>query len=309
VRHSAELVAGVDVGGTKMVAGLATRDGRIIAAHRAPTPGSDVGSAIIGLLRRVLSQVGVSASEVASVGVAVPAVTDRKRGTVRWAPNIGGWGAETPLADPIADALGIGASLHYDGHAWVAGEWWLGAARGARDVALVAVGTGIGGGLILDGRLHRGRVGVAGAIGWWVFDCSRVGHSRREGEGLLESVASGPAIARAAGTQDAKEAFEAARQGDGAARRAVDNAATALGAAVASLVSLVDPEVVVLAGGVITGGGDLFLPRVQEIVRHEAQPQMASGVRVVLAELGEDAPWLGGAKLALSDLEGEKGDG
>ena len=295
-----ELIAGVDVGGTKIAAGLATRDGRIVCSHRAPTPhsnGDAVIHAITDLLRRALAEAGASPHEVASVGIAVPAVIDTSGKSVLWAPNIPGWDKETPVASAITQTLGITTSLHYDGHAWVTGEWWLGAAQGERNVALVAVGTGIGGGLILDGRLHRGRVGVAGAIGWWVPDYRQVAQERRHTQGLLESVAAGPAIARAAGRPTAEEAFEAARRGDPRAARAVEDAATALGAAVANLVSLLDPGVVVLAGGVIAGGGDLILSRVQEIVSNEAQPQAAPGVRIVPAALGEDAPWLGAARL------------
>jgi glucokinase len=305
-----QLIAGVDVGGTKIVGGLATREGRVIASARAATPasgGDAVIEAIADLLRQVLSGAGLPGTDVASLGLAVPAVIDQARGAVLWAPNIRGWDKETLVAGPIGEALGTRASLHYDGHAWVAGEWWLGAARGARDVALVAVGTGIGGGLILGGRLHRGRVGVAGAIGWWVPDYKEVGAGRRQPQGLLESIAAGPAIARAAGRPTAEEAFQAARQGDPAALQAVGEAAAALGAAVANLVSLLDPQVVVLAGGVIAGGGDLVLPRVQEIVGNESQPQVAAGVRIVAAALGEDAPWLGAARLGMCESEGEKG--
>jgi glucokinase len=199
--------------------------------------------------------------------------------------------------------------LHYDGHAWAAGEWWRGAARGAREVALIAVGTGIGGGLILDGRLHRGRVGVAGAIGWWVADWQQAGRARPQSQGWLESLASGPAIARAAGRATADEALQAARAGDPAARQAVERAAQALGAAAASIVSLVDPEVVVMAGGVIAGGADLLLPRITEIAKREAQPRTARGVRVVCAELGEDAAWLGAARLAMLQLRQAKENG
>jgi glucokinase len=306
-----ELIAGVDVGGTKIVGGIATREGRVIASARAATPasgGDAVIEAIADLLRRILADAGVPGSDVASLGLAVPAVIDQARGAVLWAPNLRGWDKETLVAGPIGEPLGTRASLHYDGHAWVTGEWWLGAAQGARDVALVAVGTGIGGGLILGGRLHRGRVGVAGAVGWWVPDYEEVGAGRRQSQGLLESIAAGPAIARAADRPTAEEAFQAARQGDPAALRAVAEATAALGAAVANLVSLLDPEVVVLAGGVIAGGSDLILPRVQEIVGNEAQPQLAAGVRIVAAALGEDAPWLGASHLALTDVEAAKGD-
>lgn len=296
------LLAGVDVGGTKIAVGLAAQDGRIVASRRArtsPAGGDQVVQEIAALLADVLEESGTARESLAAIGIAVPAVTDRERGVVLWAPNIAGWQEEIAVAGPVSEALGAPASLHYDGHAWVAGEWWCGAARGAQNVVLVAVGTGIGGGVILDGRLHRGRVGVAGAIGWWLPDWRQAGEARSASQGWLESAASGPAIARAAGKATAEEAFAAARAGDAAARHAVVQAGQVLGAAAANLVSLLDPELVVFAGGVIAGGADLLLPRIREIVAREAQPQISRDVRIAAAELGDDAAWLGAARLAL----------
>jgi glucokinase len=302
----------VDVGGTKTVAGLVSRDGRIIASGRVPTPRQGerpVVSAIIDLLRQVMSDVAVTPQQLASVGIAVPAVIAQDRGVVLWAPNITEWQQETPVAGEVAQALSVGTSLHYDGHAWVMGEWWLGAARGASDAALIAVGTGVGGGMIIGGRLHCGRVGVAGAIGWWSTICreaDRTGRSLPAGRlaGPLESVASGPAIARGAGQATAEEAFAAARRGDAKGLAAVNAAAEALGTAVADLASLLDPEVIVLAGGVAAGGGDLLLRAVEKIARAKAQPQIAASVRLAAAELGDDAPWLGAAQLGLNYVAG-----
>lgn len=309
--RSHDLLAGVDVGGTKIAAGLVDRTGRVLACRRVPTApegGAQVVSQIIDLLRDVLRDASAPAEAVAAIGVAVPAVIDHARGLVLWAPNIPGWQELTPLAAPIAEALGTPTSLHYDGHAWVVGEWWRGAAHGARDVALIAVGTGVGGGMILDGRLHRGRVGIAGAIGWWVTDSEQIGDARSDHVGWLESIASGPAIARAAGSPTAEEALQAAQQGDARAQQAVNRAASALGAAAANLTSLLDPEIIVFAGGVILGGADLLLPRIQEIVAREAQPRLAPDVRIVPAELGENAAWMGAARLALGPLTQEQGD-
>ena len=303
------LLAGVDVGGTKVAVGLTDLDGRIVASRRAMTAGQS-GDAIIQravqLLRDAIKQAATTGEQIAAIGVSVPAVVDHTRGVVVWAPNIPGWQQEVAVAAPVAEAIRAPVTLCYDGHAWVTGEWWCGAARGARDVVLVAVGTGIGGGMILDGRLHRGRVGVAGAVGWWTsFGGAGLEPAPlQEGHGWLESLASGPAIARAAGTTTAEEALAAARRGEPRAQVAVARAAEVLGAAAANLVSLVDPEVVVFAGGVIAGGADLLLPRIREIVAREAQPQVARGVCIVPAELGEDAAWLGAARLAV--VEGHK---
>ena len=306
-----DLLAGVDVGGTKIAVGLVETGGRVLACRRAdtaPEGGRQVISQITDLVEDVLRDGGVSRDAVGAIGVAVPAVIDQARGSVLWAPNIAGWQDEVAVAPPISEAFGARTSLHYDGHAWVTGEWWRGAARGTRDAALVAVGTGIGGGIILGGRLHSGRVGIAGAVGWWVLGEAQSGGARMEGQGWLESVASGPAIAEAAGKRTAEEALRAAREGERRAQEAVDRAAAALGSAIANMVSLLDPEVIVLAGGVMVGGTDMLLPRIQEIVKSEAQPHMASGVRIAAAELGEDAAWMGGARLAAGQLTNEERD-
>lgn len=294
------LLAGVDVGGTKIAAGILDDDGRIIASRRVPTTpegGDRVVGQIIDLLRDLIPESTPSPDVVEAIGIAVPAVIDQSAGEVLWAPNIPGWQQPIALAPPISEALGLPVSLHYDGHSWVTGEWWVGAARGAQHVALIAVGTGIGGGLILENRLHRGNVGVAGALGWWALDGEQSDRSSST-RGGVEFIASGPAIARAAGTDTAEEAFTAARQGDPTACAAVAAAAHALGLAAANLASLLDPEVVVLAGGVIAGGADLLLPTIQDMVRSVSQPQIARSVRVVTAELGGDAAWIGAAKLA-----------
>lgn len=291
------VLAGVDIGGTKIAVGLTTPEGRTIATCReatAPAGGEEVVAQVIRLLNNLQHAQDLP---IASIGIAVPAVVDAALGEVVWAPKVPGWQSRVAVAGPVEEALQAPCSLHYDGHALVTGEWWLGVAQGARHVALVAVGTGIGGGLILDGKLHRGRVGVAGAVGWWVPDWRLTGSVRSRSEGWLESFASGPGIARAAQCATAEETFTRARKGDRRAQVAIAHAAQALGAAVAGLVSLVDPEVVVLAGGVIAGGADLILPTVQEVVCAEAQPQMAEGVRVVAAGLGEEAGWLGAARL------------
>jgi glucokinase len=301
----------VDVGGTKIAAGLVDQRGRVAACRRtqtAPEGGTRVVSQITDLLRQLLEDAAAPQDALSAIGIAVPAVIDQKRGLVLWAPNVPGWQCEVTVTRPIAEAFEVPVSLHYDGHAWVTGEWWRGAARGARDVALLAIGTGIGGGIILGGRLHRGRIGVAGAVGWWIVDRPQVELTRREGEGWLESVASGPAIAKASDKSTAEEAFQAAREGDTAAQEAVERAAAALGAATANLLSLLDPEVIVLAGGVMAGGADLLLPRICQIAAREAQPQIAGAGRIVSAELGEDAAWIGAARLALDSLTDQEDD-
>jgi glucokinase len=302
------LVVGVDVGATKIAAGVADERGQVIASHRvrtAPAGGRHVVDQISGLLEAVVPQHAPAEGRTAAIGVAVPAVIDRSKGAVLWAPNIAGWQQELEVARPVSDTLGLPVSLHYDGHAWVVGEWWCGAARGAKDVALVAVGTGIGGGLILGGRLHMGHVGVAGALGWWTLERSSDEATSRSAGRNLEAIASGPAIAAAAGMDTAPEVFAAAREGDPEARDAVDQAAEALGSAVANLVSLIDPEIVVLGGGVIDGAADLLLPRIQHLVGDRAQPQVSHSVRVVASELGEDAAWLGAGRLALGPIDRE----
>ncbi|NPV66028.1 MAG: ROK family protein [Anaerolineae bacterium] len=297
----------VDVGGTKVAAALVTDRGELLAKVQEPTclEGPDAVVAQIAALARQLDPVGASSA----VGAAVPAAlasdgTDR----VLWAPNLPGW-RDVPLREMLQERLGIPACLEFDGHAAALGEWWVGAGRGYHSLASIIIGTGIGGGFIVNDALWPGRDRLAGAVGWFPL-------AGPDGPDHWENLAAGPAIARRAAALlaegepstlepealTAREIFEAARGGDPLALQVVREAAVVIGQGVASVISLVNPEIVVL-GGSVGQQGDLLLPTVQETVNRWAQPISASGVPIVSSALGEEASLLGAAYSAFRRLD------
>lgn len=287
------LALAVDVGGTKISACLIDEAGRLRGRLEAQTDrrGGD------HVVRQVI-EIGRLASRDAGalgIGVAVPAVLDRDRRVVLWAPNIPGW-RNVPLAVRLEDALGLPASLEYDGHASALGEQWVGAARGVQNVVMLVIGTGIGGGVICDGRLYRGSDGLAGAVGWSVCAGRGAGTLARRRAPPLEAVAAGPGIARRGRRRQASDVFASAAAGSALARRVIEAAADLIGLAVADLVSVLNPDLVVLGGGVGAEFGGRLLPRIRATVRERAQPVSAKRVRLAASALGANAGLFGVAR-------------
>lgn len=217
----------------------------------------------------------------------------RRDGTV-WAPNLKGW-KRMALAQRLKRALGLPVVVESDRNAAVLGETWRGAARGKSDAIVLMLGTGIGAGIWSGGRLVRGAHELSGCAGWMVVADAYGTEARQCGQ--LESLAAGPGIARAAGAVNAQDVAEAARRGDPVAVRAYLEAGRRLGHGVANLVSLFDPEIVVIAGG-LARAGDLFLDALRKAVKERAQPISAKLVRIVTSPLGAHANLLGVARLA-----------
>lgn len=290
----------VDVGGTKIAAGLVTPDGRLEARLEVSTDrrgGDHAVAQVVALVRQLAGQ-----APVLGVGIAVPAVIDPTRRTVVWAPNIRGW-RRVPLAQEVEAAVGQPALLEYDGHAAVVGEHWLGAARGVRNAVMLIIGTGIGGGMVLDGRLYRGSDSLAGAAGWLTCGWPPTPPPGRPFP-CLERLAAGPALAQQAGVASgrAEEVLRAAAQGDEAARQALEAVLMALGRAVADIVSLLNPDLVILGGGLGSALTPAMLARIRALVRTHAQPVAARRVRVVRARLGREAGLFGAARLVFQSV-------
>ena len=294
----------IDVGGTKISACLIDAAGLPRGRFDVQTDrrgGDEVVHQVIALAEQA-----AKGAHVLGVGVAVPAVVDRDRRVVTWAPNIRGW-RNVSLAAQLENALSVPAVLEYDGQASAVGEQWVGAARGVNNVVMLVIGTGIGGGIICDGRVYRGSDGVAGAIGWLSSGPSRArGRGRRRVPGL-ESVVAGPAIARRGRRRRAQDVLAAAASGNARARSVIEASADLLGRAVADLVSLLNPDLVVLGGGVGAGLGSRLLPRIRATVRDRAQPISAKRVRVVVSALGTDAGLFGAARAVFGDFSLGKG--
>jgi glucokinase len=303
-------IIGVDLGGTNIVVGAISRDGdRQIGMRSQPTQ-SELGvesvvDRIAEMVEEVIAEViataGATRDDILGVGIGAPGPLDRERGVVVVAPNLG-W-RQYPLRDAVSEKLGLPATLDNDANCATLGEWWQGAARGARHVVGLTIGTGIGGGIIIDGKLHHGASDVAGEIGHTTIDLT--GRYCRCGNyGCLEAYASGPAIAQRArealerdevsalhrivegdlSRLTAATVYEAAKSGDALARELVRDTATFLGAGIANLLNVFNPEVVVIAGGVTQAGEPLFDPLRAEVRRRAFRPAV-DACRIVPGEL------------------------
>ncbi len=307
-------VLGIDIGGTNVVVGAVSPDGRQVLGLRSePTLASRgpdrVIDRIVSLAREAIAEAHRSEARIVGVGIGSPGPLDTRTGVVILTPNLG-W-TDMPLRDRIATALGLPATLDNDANCALAGEAWVGAARGARHAVAFTLGTGIGGGIIVDGRLVHGASDVAGELGHMTIETN----GRRCGcgnDGCLEAYASGPAIARRAaeaieaGAESslrtapvavtAETVFQAAADGDPLALEVVQDTARYLGVGVANLINILNPEVVVICGGVTRAGERLFAPLRREVARRAFRPAVQA-CRILPGELPGTAGVVGAAKV------------
>jgi len=287
------LVLAVDLGGTKLACAAAALDGRILARRVEPVDTRSTQSPVEQMVR-IARELGGEFGSFRSAGIAVPGLV-RPNGTV-WAPNLPRWKA-LPLARLVKERLHIPVVVESDRNCAVLGEAWRGAARGKRDVVVLVVGTGIGAGILISGQVIRGAHELSGCAGWMVIneaDC-RSFHEL----GMLEALVAGPAIAKLGGKQSALELAEAARNGDASAREIFRVAGRRLGLAVANLVSLFDPQVVVVGGG-LAGAAELFIDELKRTALSRTQPLAAKQVQIRVSKLGGNANLLGAARVALN---------
>lgn len=286
-----------DLGGTKLACAVIGRDGRI---HRQKTERLQAGSpkSPIEQMVRIARELG---GGYAAAGVAVPGLA-RPDGAV-WAPNLRGW-EQMRLADLLHTELQVPVAVESDRNAVVMGEAWRGAARGKQDVVVLITGTGIGAGILSGGRLLRGAHELSGCAGWMALSGKLTAAFRKRGE--LESLGAGPAIAHAAqrvgldGTTE--EIASSARLGNARARKIFTGVGHVLGLAVANLISLFDPEVVVLTGG-LTGAADVYIEELERTARAHCQPLVAEVVKIRVSRLQARANLLGAAKMAWETVD------
>ena len=294
--------AGIDLGGTKLAAAAFSADGEIMhreSVQLSGREGSDVGALISDVIRRLAHEHGCVAS-----GVCVPGLYRSGKGTV-WAPNIPGWD-DYPLLDELSAALPgyHNVTIDSDRAAYILGETWKGSASGARDAIFIAVGTGIGAGILAGGQIIRGHGDVAGAIGWLALD--RPYRDRYKQHGCFEDQASGPGLVRVAkdlGFQSENEIttaaiFSAYEKGDVTATRVIENAVELWGMAAANLVSIFNPEMIVFGGGIF-GPASKLIDRIALEAKKWAQPIAIEQVKFVTSSLGSDAGLYGAARLGM----------
>ncbi|MGX7733105.1 ROK family protein [Rhodococcus sp. 2H158] len=289
----------LDVGGTKMAAARVRADGTLAAPRTVPTPAAGVWAACAELLRRV-----AAGAEVTAVGIASAGPVDTGAGSV--APiNIGEWARGFGLVDAVRGLFPRSrVRLAVDGAAAALAEHRLGAGRGATDLVGVVVSTGIGGGLVLGGRIAGGRTGNAGHIGHMV---SSVGADPCAcgGVGCIETVASGPAAVRWARQHgwsgaDGAALARAAGAGDPVAVAALGRAGAALGEVFASAAALVDVDLVVVGGGFAQAGEPMWRPMREAAARHARLPFL-TGLEIVPARLAAVGTLTGAGILAVGD--------
>ena len=277
-------VLAVDVGGTKLSAGIVTDDGRLVERHDAPTPVGSGGDAMFDVLATLVSALDRDGASLCGAGCGGP----MDRGGDHVSPlNIPAW-REFPLRSRLAELTGLPTFVDNDAKALALGEGWTGAAAGCRDYIGMVVSTGVGGGIVLDGRLLDGAGGNAGHIGHVIVEPD--GHVCGCGaRGCLEAEASGTAIARITGRPPKDAPLEV-----------VERTGTMIGRAVASIVNLLDLPLAVVAGSVALGYGKPFFAAAQRELDASCRLDFSQGARIVPAKLGHDAPLIGAARVALT---------
>jgi glucokinase len=311
------LSIGVDIGGTKILAGIVTEDGQVLATARRATPRNDAND-VLDLVGDVVNElVAGSSTPLDGVGLGVAGLVDADRSRVYFAPNLR-W-SQVPVRALLEASTGLPVVVENDGNVAAWGEFRFGAGKGVKDLTLVTVGTGIGGGIVINGALFRGAHGVAGEIGHInaVPDGRPCGCGRN---GCLEQYASGNALVREArllaaerrpeanallelgdGTPEGVQGVhvtEAAKAGDPVAMAAFTIAGTWLGRGLADLAAVLDPEVFVIGGGV-SEAGDLLLASARQTLADKLIGQQNRPAPLVrIAELGNTAGLVGAADLA-----------
>ncbi len=315
--------AGIDVGGTKVSSALFGPDGTMFARAKAPLDRAGADKAAEQVVR-ILGELEATADEeggrILAAAVCVPGIVFQKSGLV-WAPNVPGW-VHFPLRDRLSGKRPYAVLIESDRAAYVSGESWCGAARGAKDIVFLAVGTGIGAGILAGGRVVRGAEDIAGAVGWFALnpdfkaDYAEMGCFEAEASGsavgrrarrLLEAGAASIMLGLAGGRIEgvtAETVAAAARSQDPLALKVVGETAAYLAMGIANIVSILNPEMIVLGGGLFQSG-DLLLDPIRRDIKKWAQPLAARDLRVELSRLGEDAGLYGCGKLAWDSLKGD----
>ena len=324
--NTGDKVVGIDLGGTKILAAVVDAEGRILGQAKRKTK-AEVGvegvvARIVETLDDAVASAKLTRQDIRAIGVGAPGPVDTKTGVIATAPNLPGW-SDVPLGELLQAQTGITVAVGNDVNVGALGEFAYGAGRGTSDMISIFVGTGIGGGIILDGRLHAGVRGAAGEIGHMIVlaDGPYCGCGNR---GCIEALASRTAIveslqrAVAAGRQSSLASLlsdggsrlssgglaEAWRAGDTLTVEVLGRVQHYLGLHVASLVNFLDPEVIVFGGGVIEALGEAFVAPIRPIAyQHFLQRRDAERVQILVSQLGDHAGILGAAVLARQCVE------
>ena len=301
---SATHAIGVDLGGTKILAGVVTRDGEVLRRHERPTP-TESQEALVHELEAAVEE--LLDDEVGALGFGVPCPIDQDRGVVIACVNIPL--VETPLRSRMAERFGLPVGMDNDANAAAIGEWRVGAGRGTSDLVMLTMGTGLGGGVISGGRPFRGAKGGGAELGHTVVvhegrpcqgTCTGRGHLEAYVTGLAAGAAAREAFGPAA---DAHRLVRLANEGDETARGILADIGGYLGSGMGSFANVFEPELIVIGGGFGVAAWEHVIPHAEQVMRREALLPMRNEVRVVPAELGTAAGLIGAAFVAFEALD------
>lgn len=287
-----DLYLGIDLGGTNTKIGICTASGEIRAETSIPTAAEKGPADVIDRMAAASRELTARTGPVRACGSGVPGPLDLQRRTIFVAVNMPGW-TDVPYPEMLGKRLGVPTYMENDANCAAWGEFTAGAGREADSLVLYTLGTGVGGGIVLNGDLWIGVSGAAGELGHMMIEpdgrkcnCGQVG--------CLEQYASATALARDYGKGSARDAFAAAARGEADALAAIDRACDFLAMGCANMVHVLHPEVIVLAGG-MAEGGDLLFDRVRAGVKRRVFPVAAEKIRIEPSRLGNDAGWIGAA--------------
>jgi len=323
---ASQFVIGVDLGGTKLAGGLVDQDLRVHHRVQRPVDGRDALTLLDTVQQAVQELINEAPGEVSAVGFGIPSLFDRRTGTSVVAINLPL--DNLPFEALMTERLDLPVAVDNDGNVAALAEHRAGAGVGVDDMLLLTIGTGIGGGLILGGKLYRGWIGSGAELGHMVIDLHGPPcQGNCPNNGCLETMASGTALGRearklaaerpdsalgralSAGREvDGRLVTELAYDGDPGALAVIELIAHRLGVALASYVNIFNPELIVLGGGVMAAG-EMLLEPVRALIAARALPPSRDNVRVLPAYFGPEAGMIGAAALAFDALEGRTPDG
>ena len=319
-----DLILGVDLGGTKILTAVTNPQGKILSRDHSITPAPKGHEAVIHSIlesaHRVLGQADVAISDIIAVGVGAPGLINPETGILFTSPNLPGW-RDIPLRDTIQEKLGKKTFLINDANAAALGEFYFGAARGTRNFIYITISTGIGGGIVIDGKIYSGAIGAAGEVGHMTIDddgpICNCGN-----RGCWETLASGTALAREArhrieggmrtsileyaeGDMEKVTALviqDAAEKGDSLAKELIGRTGYYLGVGLANLINIFNPELIVIGGG-LSNIGNMLLDPAFKVAGERAYEQAFQAVRFACAGLGRNSGVLGAAAFALQEMK------
>ena len=319
-----DLILGIDLGGSKILTAVVDSQGKMLSRDHSVTPAQEGHEAVINSILKsayhALGQANIAISALTAVGIGVAGISNPETGILFTSPNLPGW-RNIPLRDIMQEKLGKRAFVINDANSAALGELYFGAARGARNFIYITISTGIGGGIVIDGKIYGGAIGTAGEVGHMTIDddgpVCNCGN-----RGCWETLASGTALARGA-RQRIKEGIrtsilenadgelervtaqiihKAAERGDSLAKELIARTGYYIGIGLANLINIFNPELIVIGGG-LSNIGDMLLDPAFEVAGERAYKEAFRAVRFAYAELGRNSGVIGAAAFALQEMK------